>query len=89
MTPVLPRGVRVRQDAVRGQPVLLGPERALMLDPVGAAILSRVDGRNTVDRIVADLAAAYDAPAEVIRGDVVAFLADLADRRLLDWDGPA
>lgn len=89
MTPVLPRGVRVRHDPQRGQPVLLGPERALMLDEVGAAILQRVDGAASVEGIVADLAAAYDAPAEVIRGDVEAFLADLHDRRLLDWLPPA
>ncbi|MFD1880679.1 pyrroloquinoline quinone biosynthesis peptide chaperone PqqD [Paracoccus pacificus] len=84
MTPVLLRGVRMKQDRVRDMPVLLGPERALMLDAVGAAILARVDGARDLDAIIDDLAAAYDAPAEVIRGDVEAFLADLAEKRLLE-----
>ena len=82
--PTLLRGVRVKQDIVRAMPVLLGPERALMLDPIGAAILDRVDGARDLESIVGDLAAAYDAPADVIRGDVEAFLADLADKRLLE-----
>ena len=41
--PFLPRGVRLHQDLVRGVPVLLGPETALMLDPVGQAVLAEVD----------------------------------------------
>ena len=84
MVPVLLRGVRVKDDQVRKMPVLLGPERALMLDTIGAAILERVDGARDLDGIIGDLAAAYDAPPEVIRGDVEAFLGDLSDKRLLE-----
>ncbi|MBA4492611.1 pyrroloquinoline quinone biosynthesis peptide chaperone PqqD [Paracoccus sp. S1E-3] len=84
MIPVLLRGVRMKDDRVRNVPVLLGPERALLLDAIGAAILARVDGARDLDGIVDDLAAAYDAPAEVIRSDVEAFLADLAEKRLLE-----
>ncbi len=40
MTPLLPRGVRLHDDRVRGVPVLLGPERAVILDAIGQAILS-------------------------------------------------
>ena len=42
--PVLPRGVRLHWDVVRSALVLLAPERALMLDAVGHAILSRTKG---------------------------------------------
>lgn len=83
--PFLPRGVRVKQDAVRGVTVLLGPERALMLDAIGAAILAELDGARDVAAISADLAAKYNAPAEVIGRDVRAFLDGLAEKRLLDW----
>ena len=38
--PVLPRGVRLHDDRVRGTKVLLGPETALMLDEIGAAIIA-------------------------------------------------
>lgn len=86
--PHLPRGVRRKFDKVRARPVLLGPERAIMLDEIGEAILSRVDGVTTLEAIVADLAASYDAPVEMIHGDVVEFLQGLADKRLVDLETP-
>jgi len=76
----LPRGVRSHFDAVRGADVLLGPERVLMLDPIGKAILERLDGAASLDAISADLAQTYDAPLDVIAPDVVAYLADLRDK---------
>lgn len=84
MIPFLPRGVRIKQDRVRDTPVLLGPERTLMLDPIGAAILGEVDGQRPVAQIVAALAEKFNAPAEVISGDVDTFLTDLKNRRLLE-----
>lgn len=84
MTPVLLRGVRVKHDEVRNMPVLLGPERALMLDQIGAAILAEVDGERDLPTVVARLAAKFNAPEDVIHGDVAEFLTDLADKRLLE-----
>lgn len=84
MTPVLLRGVRVKHDKVRNTPVLLGPERALMLDQIGAAILDEIDGQQNIDTVVARLAAKFNAPPDVIHGDVAEFLGDLADKRLLE-----
>jgi pyrroloquinoline quinone biosynthesis protein D len=84
VTPVLPPGVRLHWDAVRGTHVLLAPERALMLDEVGHAILSRVDGVTGVDVLVAGLAADFDAPVEEVGPDVTEFLASLARERLVD-----
>jgi len=83
--PRLPRGVRLHDDRVRGVPVLLGPERALILDEIGAAILAEIDGTRT-GAIVARLAARYDAPAAEIGADVRAFLDDLQRQRLVDYD---
>ncbi len=82
--PVLPRGVRLRHDEVRKTSVLLAPERTLALDEIAVAILSAVDGERTVDGVIDHLAAAYAAPRETIEGDVKAFLAQLAERRMLD-----
>ncbi len=82
--PVLPRGVRMARDRVRGGTVLLAPEKAIALDPIGEAILSRVTGEATFAEIVADLAATYDAPAERIAGDVQHFLVGLRARRYLE-----
>ncbi len=81
--PLLPRGVRLHHDPVRDAPVLLGPERALMLDEIGHAILSEVDGVRTLDQIAAHLAEAYEAPKEEVAADMAAFLDDLADRQLI------
>lgn len=84
MTPVLPPGVRLHWDAVRETHVLLAPERALMLDEVGHAILSRVDGRTGIEALVAGLAADFEASVEEVGPDVTEFLEDLARERLVD-----
>lgn len=84
MTPVLPPGVRLHWDAVRGTHVLLAPERALMLDEVGHAILARVDGVTGVEALVAGLAADFEAPVEEVGPDVAEFLEGLARERLVD-----
>jgi pyrroloquinoline quinone biosynthesis protein D len=84
VTPVLPTGVRLHWDGVRGSHVLLGPERALMLDEIGHAILSRVDGVMAMEAIVSGLAADFSAPVEEVGPDVAEFLEGLARERLVD-----
>lgn len=84
MIPCLPRGVRLHWDRVRETHVLLGPERALMLDQIAHEILKRVDGEASETAICADLATTFGAPLEQVSGDVIAFLGDLADKRLLE-----
>ncbi|MCE8555326.1 pyrroloquinoline quinone biosynthesis peptide chaperone PqqD [Ruegeria pomeroyi] len=81
--PYLPRGVRLVADRVRGCLVLLAPEKAVALDPVGEAILSRVDGQTSLAALVDQLAAAYDAPRAEIEKDVQAFLQGLRARMFL------
>jgi coenzyme PQQ biosynthesis protein PqqD len=78
--PYLPRGVRVVDDTVRGGRVLLGPEKAVALDVIGEAILSRVTGIASFDEIVGDLAATYNAPEAQISEDVQRFLIGLRAR---------
>ena len=83
--PLMPRGVRLHDDRVRGTMVLLAPERAVMLDDAGAAILAEVDGQRSVTAIAARLAERYAAPLAEIEGDVRDFLSDLQAQRILDW----
>jgi len=83
--PRLPRGVRLHHDRVRGHMVLLAPERALMLDDIGTAILSAVDGQSRLSGLAAGLAARYDAPLAEITADMREFLDDLQAQRLLDY----
>ncbi|MDF1734191.1 MAG: pyrroloquinoline quinone biosynthesis peptide chaperone PqqD [Minwuia sp.] len=82
--PVLPRGVRLREDQARGGFTLMAPERVLKLDPIANEVLKRVDGTATVAAIVDDLARAFAADRAQIDQDVKSMLQGLADKRLLD-----
>ncbi|MEL7211111.1 MAG: pyrroloquinoline quinone biosynthesis peptide chaperone PqqD [Pseudomonadota bacterium] len=82
--PTLPRGVRTYFDKVRNVPVLLGPERVLMLDQIGDAVLNEVDGKSSITAISARLAAKYNAPEAAIKADVTEYLVDLANKGLVD-----
>jgi len=81
--PYLPRGVRMHKDRVRGGVVLLAPEKAILLDDIGVAILSRVDGVRSFGEIIADLAQTFKAPVEQIETDVQRFLVGLRTRMYL------
>ena len=82
--PALPRGVRLKHDALRDAWVLLAPERLLKLDAVSVEILKRCTGEATLSGIVDDLAAAFAAPRDRIAADVETMLAGLVAKRLLD-----
>ena len=84
--PRLARGVRMREDKVRGRTVLLAPERTVALDDTGIAILNELDGNKTLRQVIDTLAETYNAPADVIGHDVTAFLNDLGDRRFLEFE---
>ncbi|ASY71741.1 coenzyme PQQ biosynthesis protein D [Sinorhizobium fredii USDA 205] len=81
----LARGVRLRKDAVRGQLVLLAPERAMALDETAVRIVQALDGERTLYRIADDFAAEFEAPAEEIANDITIFIQQLAARRMLDF----
>ena len=80
----LPRGVRLRFDEIRGNHVLLAPERTFDLDAVAADVLSLVDGSRSVDDIVAALAEKYLEDRAVIERDVIGLLDELSRKRVLD-----
>ncbi|MCZ4255570.1 pyrroloquinoline quinone biosynthesis peptide chaperone PqqD [Sulfitobacter sp. G21635-S1] len=81
--PFLPRGVRTCFDRVRETEVLLGPERVLMLDQVGVAVLGRLDGVACLSEISQALSQVYDAPLDVIEPDVTAFVQDLVEKGMV------
>jgi pyrroloquinoline quinone biosynthesis protein D len=81
--PFLPRGVRLRHDHLRNRHVLLAPERIFEIDQVGVEILKRCDGRR-FSAILDDLAKAFEATPEQIRGDVETFLKGFADKRVVE-----
>lgn len=82
--PILPRGVRLHEDKVRGGWVLLAPERTIDLDEIGLAILREIDGGRSFGDVVSGLAKKYNAPVDQIKGDVADFITGLMDRRILE-----
>ena len=82
--PHLPRGVRLKRDEARGRWTLLAPERIFEVDDTAATVLELCDGERDLAGIVAVLAARYTAPPAVIEKDVVAMLADLKAKRVLE-----
>ena len=85
--PRLAEGVRLHHDRHDGGPVLLYPEGVLRLNTTGAAVLALCDGRRDLAALVAALAAVYP-DADGLAGDVVAFLAAMADRGWVRFSGP-
>jgi len=82
--PVLPRGVRIHHDTVRDMWVLLAPERAITLDPIGHAILTEVDGTSSLSTIATTLSERFGAPLDQVTTDSAEFLTSLWERRMLD-----
>src|SRR5208283_3753053 len=82
--PRLPKGVKLKHDEVRARWTLLAPERIFEIDATAAAVLELCDGERDLGTIVAELAQRYTAPPAVIEKDVVAMLADLKMKRVLE-----
>ena len=82
--PRLPRGVKLKRDEVRERWTLLAPERIFEVDATAATVLELCDGERDLKAIVAELAERYNAPSAVIEKDVVAMLAHLKTKRVLE-----
>lgn len=80
----LAEGVKLRKDDVRGQNVLLAPERAIALDEIALRIVQALDGETSVEAMAAGFAEEFGAPADQIAGDIIAFLDELHQRRMLE-----
>ncbi len=78
--PRFARGMKLREDPVRGRWVVVGPERLFVPDPVALEVLRLLDGARSLGAIVDDLSARFDAPRARIAADVGALLDDLRAR---------
>ncbi|GEC17058.1 pyrroloquinoline quinone biosynthesis protein D [Nitrobacter winogradskyi] len=83
----LARGVRLREDMVRNQTVLLAPERAIALDEIAVAIIKEIDGHRNLDRIADDLSRRFEAPKEQILQDIIPFIREFINRRTMEIVG--
>ncbi|HET6376651.1 MAG TPA: pyrroloquinoline quinone biosynthesis peptide chaperone PqqD [Methylocella sp.] len=82
--PRLPRGVRLKYDATRGEWHLLAPERVIRADAIAVEILKRCDGASTLAQIVDDLAVQFSADRARVEQDVRMMLSELAAKRMVD-----
>jgi coenzyme PQQ biosynthesis protein PqqD len=81
--PALARGVRLRNDPITGEPVLLFPEGVLPLDAITHDIVSRCSGKLTVESIVVSLADEYEGDLDTVRNDVRECLEQLRQQMLV------
>jgi pyrroloquinoline quinone biosynthesis protein D len=81
--PSLPRHVRIQYDPVRQAFAVLSPEKVFWPNEISLDILRRCDGRSSVERIIADLAADYDTDPQDVANDVIAFLQEWSDKLLV------
>ncbi len=80
----LPRGVRLIFDKIRKKNILLGPERALILDEISFVILDRLDGKVSVNEMCDEFSEKFNAPIDQIRDDLSRLLIELCEKRLLE-----
>ena len=69
---------------MRGEWLLLAPERVIKPNAVAVEVLKRCTGAATLEEIVDDLASAFAADRALIETDVRVLIGDLAQKRLLD-----
>lgn len=82
--PRLARGVRLREDRVRGGWNVLAPERVLRPNPVAVEVLKLCDGARSFDDIVSELGSRFQVERERIVADASALLVDLAEKRMVE-----
>lgn len=85
--PKLARKVRLKLDRHAGKYMLIYPERGLELNDEAAAIARKCDGTRSVAVIADELVRELEGTPvlrEVVEQDVVAFVAQLRDKGLLD-----
>ena len=82
--PRLGKGVRLQSDPTTGKSVLLFPEGVVELNETAHEILSRCDGQ-MLNEIVHALAEEYDIDPTPLAADVRETLADLHQRKLIEF----
>jgi pyrroloquinoline quinone biosynthesis protein D len=81
--PRLARGVRLRNDPLTDEPLLLFPEGVLPLDDITHDILLRCSGEVTLASIIQSLAEEYETDPDTVRSDVCECLVQLRQRMLI------
>jgi pyrroloquinoline quinone biosynthesis protein D len=74
---------KLRLDPKTGKHILLYPEKGLLLNPTGTAILQLCTGEHTLSQVVTLLAGQFQALPEQLQPEVLAFAKSLLERGLL------
>lgn len=83
LRPRLAAKTKLRLDPKTGRHVLLYPEKGLLLNPTGTAILQQCNGEQTLSQIVAALALQFQTEPARLEPEVLTFVQGLLDRGLL------
>lgn len=83
LRPRLAAKTKLRLDQKTGKHILLYPEKGLLLNPTGAAILTLCTGEHAVSSIVQMLATQFQAEPARLEPEVLSFVQGLLDRGLL------
>ncbi len=83
LKPKLAPKTKLRLDPKTGRYILLYPEKGLLLNPTGAAILKRCTGEHTLSEIVLLLALEFQSEPALLEAEVLSFVQGLLDRGLV------
>jgi pyrroloquinoline quinone biosynthesis protein D len=83
LKPKLAPKTKLRLDPKTGKYILLYPEKGLLLNPTGAAILKLCTGEQTLSAIIATLVLEFQSDTEKVQAEVVTFVQGLLDRGLV------
>ena len=83
LRPRLSPKTKLRLDPKTGKYILLYPEKGLLLNATGAAILKRCTGDQTISAIIDGLAQDFVQDAAPLQEEVLRFLQSLVERGLL------
>lgn len=82
--PKLASKARLRWDKIEQKHLLLYPERGLVLNKSGAAILAMCDGKHTVEMMAASFRGSHDADQAEILEQIKQFLDEMRKKGLLE-----
>jgi pyrroloquinoline quinone biosynthesis protein D len=74
---------KLRLDHKTGKYILLYPEKGLLLNPTGAAILKLCTGEHTLSQIISALTLEFQSDTDKVQAEVLSFLQGLLDRGLV------
>ena len=83
LRPKLAPKCKLRLDPKTAKYILLYPEKGLLLNATGAAILKHCDGTQSLSAIIAALAVEFQSNSDVLRVEVLGFVQGLLDRGLV------